>query len=491
MLTEEHFVTITHQLQQLLDCEAVCFILDCSDPDLRHPLLTLLPATSTDISLLAAAYGSSSLASLLLDERIRACCDMAMQSGRAQCFDNCLLRVDHFDIQSVLIAPLERPAGILGLCLIAHAQAGGFGQGEFNLLNICLPGIAQSVEEILRALYASCVQAARRQCSLPESAQELPDLTGSETARCIKDGCGKDENPLKNGFVSMISHELRAPLSAIKGYAGLLQAYSVPDTRTRYPVADRTSASLAEHPAIGLTPARQQHYLNVIMEQANHLEVLINDLLDVSRIQAGKLSLRFTTVDAGLLCQQVAQLVLQRVQQQYPGKYRLDCDVKPGLPPIWADPARVQQALNNLLENAIKYSPDGGRIELSVSLQGSPLANTASCAHESSNEQSTAVVPNTFLNITIRDSGIGIADHERVHLFKPFARLVHPATTHVEGAGLALYITRKLVEAMGGAIALHSLPGKGTQVIITLPLACAHTQISSPTEALLVPLTVH
>lgn len=488
MLTEEHFAIITQRLQQLLDCEAACLILDGPDPGLCHPLLTLLPAASTDKPLSAAAYGSTDLAALLLDERIRACCDMAMQSGRTQCLDNCLFRIDRFDIQSVLVAPLERPMGMLGFCLLVHAQTDGFGRGELNLLKLCLPGIAQTVEEVLRALYASCMQAARRQCSLPEGGQGLSTLTGGETTPFITEEGRKGEDPLKNGFVSMISHELRAPLSAIKGYAGLLQAYSIADTRAQHPAAERPSAPLAEQPAIGLTPARQQHYLNVIVEQANHLEVLINDLLDVSRIQAGKLSLRFVAMDAGSLCQQVAQLMRQRVQQQSPGKYRLDCDVMPDLPPVWADPARVQQVLHNLLENAIKYSPNGGRIELSASLQASPPATIESCVHESSEKPHISMTPGTFLTITIRDSGVGIAEHERARLFKPFIRLTHPATTHVEGAGLGLYITRKLVEAMGGAINLHSCPGEGTLVTITLPLACASKQTSSETEALLAPL---
>src|SRR5437588_9479863 len=105
----------------------------------------------------------------------------------------------------------------------------------------------------------------------------------------------KEAGRLQNEFVSIVSHELRVPLTAIKGYAGLLQAYSV---------ADRLhGSSIAE-----MTPQRQQQYLDIIMEQANHLEVLVTDLLDISRIEAGRLALRFTTVNVERLCQRVTRL---------------------------------------------------------------------------------------------------------------------------------------------------------------------------------------
>src|SRR5256714_15225333 len=112
-----------------------------------------------------------------------------------------------------------------------------------------------------------------------------------------------------------------------------------------------------------MSPIRQREYLDIILEQTNHLEVLISDLLDVSRIHAGRLSLRCIQVNVALLCQRVVQVVQQKVGQQYPGRYTFRCNLPSDLPLIWADCDRVQQVLTNLLENAVKYSPNGGPIE--------------------------------------------------------------------------------------------------------------------------------
>src|SRR5260370_16246686 len=112
-----------------------------------------------------------------------------------------------------------------------------------------------------------------------------------------------------------------------------------------------------------MTAARERSYLNTIMEQADHLEVLIDDLLNMSHIHAGRLALRFTHVDVSQLCQQVVELAQQRVSQQQPGRYVIRCLLDEGLPLALADPDRERQVLTNFLENAIKYSPEGRTLE--------------------------------------------------------------------------------------------------------------------------------
>src|SRR5260370_27196923 len=113
-----------------------------------------------------------------------------------------------------------------------------------------------------------------------------------------------------------------------------------------------------------MTAARQRSYLNTIMEQADRLEVLIDDLLNMSHMHAGRLALRFTHVDVSQLCQQVVELAQHRVNQQQPGRYVIRCLLDEGLPLALADPDRVRQVLTNLLENALKYSPEGGTIDV-------------------------------------------------------------------------------------------------------------------------------
>jgi signal transduction histidine kinase len=185
------------------------------------------------------------------------------------------------------------------------------------------------------------------------------------------------------------------------------------------------------------------------MEQVDHLEVLIADLLDVSRLQTGRLSLHCGETDVPQLCQRVVSSMQERVDRQSPGHYCFHCTIEPNLPLAWADPDRLRQILVNLLENAVKYSPDGGAIELFAY----SLADSPSC----------------MIGITICDRGIGIPHSQQDALFRPFTRLQHPASEQIAGTGLGLYIARCLVEAMNGHIVLHSQQGEGTQVTFTVP----------------------
>src|SRR5205807_1170901 len=145
------------------------------------------------------------------------------------------------------------------------------------------------------------------------------------------------------------------------------------------------------------------------------------DLLDVSRIQTGKLTLHFTQVQVGPLCQQAIRLAQQRIDQQQLEYHSLHCELSPELPPILADPHRLQQILNNLLDNAIKYSPGGGLIEI--------------------NAYSVTSTTPSMIQIVVRDQGIGIAAQHHARLFLPFSRLDDAVTGQVQGAGLGLYIT--------------------------------------------------
>jgi signal transduction histidine kinase len=188
------------------------------------------------------------------------------------------------------------------------------------------------------------------------------------------------------------------------------------------------------------------------MEQIDQLEVLVSDLLDATRLQNGHLALQCTQIDLAQLCLHCAENMQHQVDRQQAGSYTIRCDIAAHLPACWANTARVQQVLTNLLENAVKYSPDGGVIEIVVGYQ-------------------------THLSVTVRDHGVGIPSWQQPDLFKPFARLAHPLTRDVPGSGLGLYITRKLIEAMGGQIRLESSEGHGTCVTFTLPAVEANAPI--------------
>jgi len=411
MPAETQFHNLVSQVRNLLDCGTVNLLIGCPEPKLRHPLLDLFLINSYQY---LGNYGLTNIDLLLQDEQVCALCDLAAQSGQVQSMSDVQMHFNDYAVKSFAVAPLERPGGLLGLFVLTDPHSGTFSHGERLLLSSYMCIAAQTVEHILRNLYG-------------------------------------DAQDQRDEFISMVGHELRMPLTSIKGYAGLLQAYGI-----------------AESSVPEMTPARQRKYLNTIIEQVEHLEVLISDLLDISHIHAGRLTLRFTHVDIALLCRQMAELAQHQADHQQPGQYDIRCLLDTELAPALADPDRVQQVLANLLGNAIKHSPGGGTIEVLASK--THISFPADCYSPTGlfQEAPTAQV-SPMVYVTVRDRGPGIAYEQLSLLFKPFSRLEHAVAGQVPGAGLGLYITRKLVEAMNGHVIVCSIPGEGTSVTFTLP----------------------
>ena len=433
---EISFHQLTRQVRDLLDCHAACLLPGCPEPALRHPLLDLLPFVDDTLSTVYCSRGQIEVAAFLRYAQVRAACDFAAQTGNVQ---RLATGAAIAPFQSLVVVPLERPAGLLGFLILLDERSEAFTPGDMLLLDSYLPLLLECLEKGLRDLanqkLAQCLARLRRQ-------QEAQQPAGQEEA-----------DRIDNKFLSMVMHELRTPLAAIKGYAALLQAY--PPVSNAAVLEERTEATV-------MTPQRQQQYLTTIMEQVTHLEVLVRDLLDISRIHAGRLSLRCVPVDLTQLCQHVVELLRQRIRQQG-SAHELRFAAPAALPSVWADPDRVQQALTNLLENAIKYSPGGGLIEVYVS---APTSSAVGAPLWPPVEQETRAI-----QVTVRDHGVGIAPEQQAQVFKPFQRLEHPLTADVGGAGLGLYITRKFIHAMGGQIALESRAGEGTTVSFTLPVS--------------------
>ena len=469
MLAEAHFQHVARQIGELVGCDSVHLFLGCPEPELRHPLLNQFSATDYA----SVGYsGSSDDRGLLQYERVRALCDRSLQTGQLQSIDQLHLFGGGTEVQSIAIGTFERPAGVLGLVMLTDHRVGTFYHGERLLLSYYLPQVAKNLEKELRNLCAvppGLGSGYKR--TLRQARTDVRSMKQSSPgAKC---GPGQDNvadahvqqqlqelDRLKNEFISMVSHELRTPLTAIKGYAVLLQAYGITDPAGVISGEEEMS------------PIRQREYLDIILEQTNHLEVLISDLLDVSRIHAGRLSLRCTQVNVALLCRRVVQVVQQKVGQQYPGRYTFCCSLPPDLPLMWADSDRVQQVLTNLLENAVKYSPDGGPIEVLASPSPVMLRTLGEfpVAEMPAAEDVAVFQEPLMVQITVRDRGIGIPHDQQSHLFQPFSRLEHALTKDVPGAGLGLYITGKLVEAMRGRVILCSREGEGTSVTFTLPV---------------------
>ena len=229
----------------------------------------------------------------------------------------------------------------------------------------------------------------------------------------------REEQELQKTFVSVISHELKTPVSIIKGYAGTLKRQD------------------ANWP-----PEVLDEYLDVIEEESDRLTDLIDNLLEASRLQAGTFKLEMGEIILpGLVAAATKKFATQSDKHHFQVRFH------PEFPYVHGDERRLNQVLNNLISNAIKYSPDGGLIEISGDIQP------------------------PYVTISVRDSGIGIPDHQQHRIFQKFSRLDNALSRKTEGTGLGLFLTKAIIEAHGGQIWFeNNSDGPGTTFTFCLPI---------------------
>lgn len=247
----------------------------------------------------------------------------------------------------------------------------------------------------------------------------LIELIGGQAVSSIQKAKLFEGDQMKSEFVSIASHELLTPISAIEGYLSMI---------------------LDEN--LGHVDKQAKEYLTKVYTSAQRLSVLIKDLLSVSRIEAGRLKIEPQSLDLEKLIKDtIDQLKFVAEDKKIALNYQ-----KPekSLPSVWADPDRTMQILINLVSNAIKYTTKG-----SVTIR---------VDHH-----------NQLVFVEVEDTGIGMTRQEQSHLFEKFYRVASPQTTGIIGTGLGLYITKSILEKMGGSISLKSAPGKGSCFTFTLP----------------------
>jgi len=231
----------------------------------------------------------------------------------------------------------------------------------------------------------------------------------------------QEANRLKSEFVSMVSHEMRTPLTSIQGYVYLL--------------LEGASGDLLEE---------QRTFLTIVHENSGRLLKLITDLLDLSRMEAGRLELDLVAVDPAQAIRSVADALRPLIEAK---SQTIELDLPDDLPAVWADRDRTVQILTNLVSNAYKYTPEGGQIRV--------VARAAAEAVE----------------VAVRDDGIGLSEEEQDQLFSRFFRARSALVQRSTGTGLGLAITHQLVTLQGGQIRVVSAPGQGSTFSFTLPTA--------------------
>ena len=222
---------------------------------------------------------------------------------------------------------------------------------------------------------------------------------------------------MKSDFVTTAAHELRTPLTSIRGFSELLL------TKTN------------------LEPEKKTRFLTHINQEATHLASIIGDLLDISRIESGQgISFRESFFD-------IAEIIRKSILsfQESSGRHGFEAILPQAPVPAWVDKEKLGQVLENLFSNAVKYSPDGGVIQVALETQ------------------------NGYYHVSVADQGIGMTPEQVARIFEKFYR-ANASNATVDGTGLGMTIVKHLVEAHNGRIWVESEIGKGTTVKFTIPI---------------------
>jgi len=239
-------------------------------------------------------------------------------------------------------------------------------------------------------------------------------------------------NQLKSEFLANMSHELRTPLNVIIGFSELM--------RDELP---------------GKINDEQRQCFDDILSSSKHLLNLINEVLDLSKIESGKAEFRLTNLALTEIIESLARTMLPILASR---QQNLDVEIEDGLPLVYADKAKVNEVLLNLLSNATKFTPDGGRLKIE------------------------AVREDNWCQVSVIDSGVGIKQEDQEQIFEPFYQLDNPLTREKSGTGLGLTIVKQIIEKHGGQICVESEYGKGSRFTFTLPLAKTDQSYSGETS---------
>jgi two-component system cell cycle sensor histidine kinase PleC len=257
--------------------------------------------------------------------------------------------------------------------------------------------------------------------NLERSQGQLAELARKYEAEKIR---AEGANKTKSEFLANMSHELRTPLNAINGFSEIM-------------VGEMFGT---------LGDKRYKEYAQDILSSGQHLLALINDILDMSKIEAGKMSLRFEPVHLADVIEDAVRLVHNRAEA---AGLMVEIDL-PDLPEVEADYRAIKQVLLNLLSNALKFTPHGGRVRVTAETSNDPLGER--------------------IRVSVHDTGIGISAEDLARLARPFEQIESQHSKTQQGTGLGLALTKSLVEMHNGALELASAPGEGTTASFVLPL---------------------
>lgn len=281
---------------------------------------------------------------------------------------------------------------------------------------------------------ATCFQTLVQQVSLPLKSASLYEE--------IKKNNQKLERleRLKSEFISIVSHELRTPLTAIKNSLDIILSGKAGD--------------LTEN---------MDKFLNMAKRNSTRLSGIINDLLDLSKIEAGKMDFKFELIKIESVIEYVKTSLSEMAKEKH---LELTTQIKDNFADIYADSRRLEQVLTNLVSNAIKFTPDGGKVEIRTEIIDAKDINQVEIFSPELKQLS-----GKYLQVCVKDNGIGISGEYLSHVFDKFAQIENSLSRKVGGSGLGLPIARQLLEAHNGIIWCNSMPEKGSSFYFAIPIA--------------------
>jgi len=316
------------------------------------------------------------------------------------------------------LAHLSQSVTSIGTSGDLSARVSMTGKDELSNLGSTINGMLAALEEARHMLQEKNEQLDAQNEELQSQTEEL--LTQQQEL-IEKTGEVERANRLKSEFLANMSHGLRTPLNVIIGFSELMR--------------DEVPGKINDE---------QRQCLSDILTSSRHLLNLINEVLDLSKVESGTTKLNLTNLS---LTEVIESLTRTMLPVLAPRQHSLDVEVEEGLPLVHADKAKVNEVLLNLLSNATKFTPDGGRLKIE------------------------AVREDNWCQVSVIDNGIGIKKEDQERIFEPFYQLDNSLTRERTGTGLGLALVKQIIEKHGGQIWVESEYGRGSRFTFTLPLA--------------------